>query len=316
MNRKSKHYHSKTNKYGRYYESLEDFIKQYLQRNKIPYSYEFIVSNPDILCRFKEMMDQVNLEKSKAYSDSTVFNDSSLQSELGKKGIVSRWEGVSDDERSAVCSKGGTNSMLKRKKEGTLSDFCSKASKSAWEKYPDKMLKNALISQQKAVEAGSVETQCKSCKTIGAKRKISANHKLNADGKCNRQIMYENLPPKFTSKEANQISKKIKIRFNTSDNRIKVLYKPKSINQYNPVIYCKEEFYDQFINEYENKKTPKEQVVDNLPNGKFSSKPIRELCKTFGYSNYKHILKKYCIKVYNGTNQHDPSLYKKIDPAT
>ena len=175
------------------------------------------------------------------------------QSYAGKAGGTNRSNKMSKAELSKVGSLGGTASTASRKANGTFKDFQSKGGKAAWENKREVMLATSKVNLSKAVLNGSKRTVCTSCGKEGSRSTTTRNHKLDKNDKCKFQVIYEQLPLKFTKNDIKKHIKNIPTLI-SSEFRIKVLYKPHNVNQYNPTIYCKQEDYDSLIKDFETNK--------------------------------------------------------------
>lgn len=297
-----------------YYKSIEDFIP-YFYSKTIKGKLPNIMSHEELLTWYHTDPDaKLWLDKEFEIAKEQF---SVSQSNKGVKGGARRVENSTEEELSETAVKAGTASMAKRKENGTISKFCSDAGKSAWEDR-DKMMAVVKVTQPKATEAGSKQSYCKCCGNSASVANVTRYHKLNKDGKCKTQIIYEILPEKFTKKEAQNICKKNGLVYHThssvngSDNRIKVLYQPEVANQHNPTIYCKEEVYEDLAKQYEDFKTPKQLVLEHFEIGEeFTIIDLKKICEKYNFKGIKKFKKDYCFRTYLG-GKINPTRYKII----
>ena len=260
---------------------------------------EWYDSDPD----FKEFADQQYALKKEIF----VKN----QSKYGIKGGNKRIENSTPEELSETGRSGGTSTMKKRKEDGTLSEWQSHGAKIAWLEHFEKMYSAALQNLEKAKKAAYNRVSCTSCGKDLSQATSTRWHTIEEDGRCRAQRIYESLPNKFIQKEIkNQLIEAPGLL--RDEKRIRVLYKPSTVNQFNPVIYCKEEVYDDLIGAYKDMKTPKEMVLQNLPLDKeFTSVYLKELASKYGLKKPKNIIKDYCVRTYLGGSKN-PTRYKLI----
>ena len=233
------------------------------------------------------------------------------QSKGGIKGGNKRVENSTPEELSETAIKGGTASMAKRREEGTLSEFSSNGGRVAWSKKKKKMHNAALKNVKIASAAAYKRVSCTSCGKDLSQATSTRWHAIEEDGRCRVQRIYESLPDKFMKREIEEQLKEIHTILDI-DSRIKILYKPSTINQITPVIYCKEEVYDDLIDVYKDMKTPKEMILQNLPiDEEFTGAYLRELATKYGFKKPKRILKDYCVRTYLGGGKN-PTRYKLI----
>lgn len=252
---------------------------------------------------FREFADkQYEIRKEKYFKN---------QSGKGVKGGNKRVENSTPDELSETGIKGGTASMAKRREEGTLSEFSSHGARIAWSEHFEKMYNAALKNIKIASVAAYERVSCTSCGKDLSQATSTRWHAIEEDGRCRVQRIYESLPNKFIKREIKEQLKEIHTLLRI-DSRIKILYKPTTINQHNPVIYCKEEVYDDLIGAYKDMKTPKELVLQNLPlDEEFTSVYLKELAAKYGLKKPKNIIKDYCVRTYLG-GKINPTRYKRV----
>jgi len=267
---------------------------------------------------------KLNLDIVKWYDSDPVFKEfadqqyeirkekfSGKQSKSGVIGGNKRVENSTPEEMTRVSTLGGSSSMAKRREEGTLSEFQSHGAKIAWSENFEKMYNAALKNVKIASVAAYKRVSCTSCGKDLSQATSTRWHKIEEDGRCRVQRIYESLPDKFMKREIKEQLKEIRTLLHI-DSRIKILYKPSTINQITPVIYCKEEVYDDLIDAYKDMKTPKEMVLQNLPlDEEFTGVYLRELAAKYGFKKPKRILKDYCVRTYLGGGKN-PTRYKLI----